>query len=146
MHLSAPRKKSLVNLTPLIDVVFILLIFFMLASNFIQWHYIELSVGDASDIDIDYEKISIISINSDKSYSLNQQALPLDSIIAKVREQRILEVAVDVEACTHVVHILQHVLVEVDLLCGVDLEKHILLAADGIHLNMDGRDIAVDNT
>ena len=87
MHLSSPRKKSLVNLTPLIDVVFILLIFFMLASNFIQWHYIELSVGDASDIDIDYEKISIISINSDKSYSLNQQALPLDSIIAKVREQ-----------------------------------------------------------
>lgn len=87
MQLSSPSKKSLVNLTPLIDVVFILLIFFMLASNFIRWHYIELSVGDVSDIEIDHQKISIIAINSDKSYSLNKQQLPIDSIIIKVREK-----------------------------------------------------------
>ena len=87
MQLSSPSKKSLVNLTPLIDVVFILLIFFMLASNFIRWHYIELSVGDASDMEIDHQKISIIAIHSDKSYTLNEQRLPIDAIIIKVREQ-----------------------------------------------------------
>ena len=87
MQLTQARRKSLVNLTPLIDVVFILLIFFMLASNFIQWHYIELSVGHASDIQIDHQKMSIISINPDKSYSLNNQVLPIELIISKVREQ-----------------------------------------------------------
>jgi biopolymer transport protein ExbD len=87
MQLTQARRKSLVNLTPLIDVVFILLIFFMLASNFIQWHYIELAVDYASDIQIDHKKMSIIIINPDKTYSLNKQSLPIDSIISKVREQ-----------------------------------------------------------
>jgi biopolymer transport protein ExbD len=87
MQLTQARRKSLVNLTPLIDVVFILLIFFMLASNFIQWHYIELAVDYASDIQIDHQKMSIIIINPDKTYSLNKQSLPIDSIISKVREQ-----------------------------------------------------------
>ena len=87
MLLSQPSKKSLVNLTPLIDVVFILLIFFMLASNFIRWHYIELSVSDASDIQIDHQKISIIGINSDKTYYLNEEQLDINTIIIKVREK-----------------------------------------------------------
>lgn len=37
------RRRPLIGLTPLIDVVFILLIFFMLASNFMRWRAIDLS-------------------------------------------------------------------------------------------------------
>jgi len=37
------RRRSLISLTPLIDVVFILLIFFMLASSFADWRAIGLS-------------------------------------------------------------------------------------------------------
>lgn len=37
------RKRSLIGLTPLVDVVFILLIFFMLASSFLRWRAIDLS-------------------------------------------------------------------------------------------------------
>ena len=42
--LAAPagRRRNLVSLTPLIDVVFILLIFFMLASNFFDWQQLPL--------------------------------------------------------------------------------------------------------
>ncbi|MEZ5935166.1 MAG: biopolymer transporter ExbD [Alphaproteobacteria bacterium] len=36
------RRRSLVGLTPLIDVVFILLVFFMLASSFADWRTIRL--------------------------------------------------------------------------------------------------------
>lgn len=36
------RKRQLISLTPLIDVVFILLIFFMLASSFFDWREIRL--------------------------------------------------------------------------------------------------------
>ena len=37
------RRRALIGLTPLIDVVFILLVFFMLASSFLDWHSIDLS-------------------------------------------------------------------------------------------------------
>ncbi|MDN3516666.1 biopolymer transporter ExbD [Aquisalimonas lutea] len=37
------RRRPLVSLTPLIDVVFILLVFFMLASSFLDWRAIDLS-------------------------------------------------------------------------------------------------------
>ena len=87
MQLSQPSKKSLVNLTPLIDVVFILLIFFMLASNFIRWHYIELAVGEASEIEIANEHISIISISADGAYHLNEKELPIKLIVKRIREQ-----------------------------------------------------------
>ena len=36
------RRRSPISLTPLIDVVFILLIFFMLASSFLDWRAIDL--------------------------------------------------------------------------------------------------------
>jgi biopolymer transport protein ExbD len=36
LDLPAPKRRSVISLTPLIDVVFILLLFFMLASNFSQ--------------------------------------------------------------------------------------------------------------
>lgn len=41
---SHPRRRALISLTPLIDVVFILLMFFMLASSFMDWRAIELNV------------------------------------------------------------------------------------------------------
>lgn len=51
----ARPRRVLVSLTPLIDVVFILLVFFMLASSFSNWRSIELNApvrvgsGSASD-------------------------------------------------------------------------------------------------
>ena len=49
-QLSRPnsRKTTLISLTPLIDVVFILLVFFMLASSFENWHSIDLSAPTQS--------------------------------------------------------------------------------------------------
>lgn len=41
----AERRRATIGLTPLIDVVFILLIFFMLASSFLDWRSIEVSAG-----------------------------------------------------------------------------------------------------
>ncbi len=87
MLLPAASKKSLVNLTPLIDVVFILLIFFMLASNFIRWHYIELSVGDVAEIEINHDDISIIHIKNNDTFLLNDKALPIEKIIHTIRQR-----------------------------------------------------------
>lgn len=43
------RTKATISLTPLIDVVFILLVFFMLASNFMDWNSIALDGSSANE-------------------------------------------------------------------------------------------------
>src|SRR5699024_6052841 len=40
-----PRRKHSISLTPLIDVVFILLLFFVLATSFTDWRQITLATG-----------------------------------------------------------------------------------------------------
>lgn len=42
---SRPRKRLRISITPLIDVVFILLVFFMLASSFLDWRSIRLGAA-----------------------------------------------------------------------------------------------------
>ncbi|SBS29829.1 Biopolymer transport protein ExbD [Marinomonas aquimarina] len=41
LNLEQKRKKQAVSLTPLIDVVFILLLFFMLTSSFVAWRTLD---------------------------------------------------------------------------------------------------------
>lgn len=41
LKLGQPRRKQLISLTPLIDVVFILLLFFMLSSSFVAWRTLD---------------------------------------------------------------------------------------------------------
>ncbi|MCR9255324.1 MAG: biopolymer transporter ExbD [Alphaproteobacteria bacterium] len=43
----ARRRRTIIGLTPLIDVVFILLVFFMLASSFLDWRSIALDTPSA---------------------------------------------------------------------------------------------------
>lgn len=87
MRLPAASKKSLINLTPLIDMVFILLIFFMLASNFVEWKYIELGVSVVDELVVDHDQVSIVRIAENDRYYLNKIELPLDEVIAKIRDR-----------------------------------------------------------
>ena len=54
--LSVTRRRSAISLTPLIDVVFILLLFFMLSSQFMQWRQVTLSSashqGDKKEVSL----------------------------------------------------------------------------------------------
>ncbi|SFD74585.1 biopolymer transport protein ExbD [Thiohalospira halophila DSM 15071] len=55
MHIEsgAPSRRRLISLTPLIDVVFILLVFFMLASTFMEWRLIDLQIGGEGGGEVD---------------------------------------------------------------------------------------------
>lgn len=71
-----PREQDIVNLTPLIDVVFLLLIFFMVSTTFTEQTHLTIdlpeAVGEpATDTG---ERLDIV-ISSEGSYSLNGQAL-----------------------------------------------------------------------
>lgn len=80
-------KRPLISLTPLIDVVFILLIFFMLASSFIKWNFIELGIGEAESLSLNTDTQSIIKIGFEQQYQLNEKPMPLDDIISAIKEQ-----------------------------------------------------------
>jgi len=61
MHIeSAARRRRLISLTPLIDVVFILLIFFMLATSFLEWRSFSLGIpGDSQITDLESEVVMV---------------------------------------------------------------------------------------
>lgn len=49
LNLSQPKRKNAISLTPLIDVVFILLLFFMLTSSFVPWRIVDMPLPASSD-------------------------------------------------------------------------------------------------
>ncbi len=83
---SQPRRRA-ISLTPLIDVVFILLLFFMLSSSFMQWRQIDLSTsGDNAAEDRELKRIHLISEDGrfeldGRQYSMQDPAA-LTSLIA----------------------------------------------------------------
>ena len=70
------REEPDVNLTPLIDVVFLLLIFFMVSTTFTQESEISIELPQASGETSQEEKRTIdISIDAQGRYFVNQQQL-----------------------------------------------------------------------
>ena len=91
MKLFKKRSKTLfIGLTPLIDVVFILFVFFLLSSSFAQWNTIQLSVvpslnQENSTVKISTSKITLISSTS---VLLDNTFRPFSDIL-KILQKRI---------------------------------------------------------
>ena len=81
----APREELELNLTPLIDVVFLLLIFFMVSTTFQKESEISLQLPRASDSELDasQERIEVV-INAAGRYFINDQEL-INSDVATVQ-------------------------------------------------------------
>ena len=70
-----------IGLTPIIDVVFILLIFFMLATNFQSFNKTEIKMSnETASVSQSDKKIFLIEFNKDSEFKLNGTAASLDSI------------------------------------------------------------------
>ena len=63
--LPKPRRRARISLTPLIDVVFILLVFFMLASSFLDWRSISLSSTAAASGGGGVEGALLVDVGTD---------------------------------------------------------------------------------
>ncbi|MCC5811225.1 MAG: biopolymer transporter ExbD [Ectothiorhodospiraceae bacterium] len=71
------RRRNLIGLTPLIDVVFILLVFFMLASSFLDWRSIALSLpGEGGEPSSDTPPL-VVRIASDGVLTLDGENMEL---------------------------------------------------------------------
>tara|TARA_Y100000389_G_scaffold174263_1_gene184077 strand:- start:103 stop:540 length:438 start_codon:yes stop_codon:yes gene_type:complete len=78
-----------ISLTPIIDVVFILLIFFMLATNFQSFNQtdIKLSNEEASTSQSD-KKIYLVEFNKEGEFKLNKATMSQKSIKNKILDSK----------------------------------------------------------
>lgn len=93
---SGRRRRSVISLTPLIDVVFILLVFFMLASSFLDWRSIDLAPPASAGAGSSMTGAMLLEIRTDGLRLSGHTVTPAEAeekIMAKVREtpdQRVL--------------------------------------------------------
>lgn len=67
-----PVHRRAISLTPLIDVVFILLLFFMLSSTFIQWRQIDVSAATES-VNEQNEIRRVLLVDDNGNFEVNGQ-------------------------------------------------------------------------
>jgi len=79
------RVDTRLNIAPLIDVVFLLLIFFMLSAHFVTQPGIKLTLPTASTAKLHPEEDVIISITNDNDLYLNEEKVNLDNLPEKLR-------------------------------------------------------------
>lgn len=87
MMFTSRRSRAAVSLTPLIDVVFILLIFFMLVSNLQSTNRIDLHISKRNSASIQSQDRALL-------VTINRDALQLDGqsvSLAQLREQVALQ-------------------------------------------------------
>jgi len=94
---STPRpRRRLIGLTPLIDVVFILLLFFMLASQFHQWRAMTIgATGTPSNGEA--APAVLVRVHVDGSLDLNGEPVAVHSLTAHLRQTLIREPELSVQ-------------------------------------------------
>jgi len=91
-----PPRRARVSLTPLIDVVFILLVFFMLASSLLQWRSIDLDASAKAAAAPSKDKSIIVDVRTDgirignETIALDTLSQRLEAKIAETPDQRVL--------------------------------------------------------
>ncbi|WP_420347658.1 ExbD/TolR family protein [Pelagibius sp.] len=106
------RRRALVSLTPLIDVVFILLVFFMLASSFLDWRAIDLSAPARTSAGAAMEGALLVEVLPAR-LRLSGEVLSIDTLATRVAarareapDQRVLVRPAEGVALQRVVQIL----------------------------------------
>lgn len=87
MRLSeSQRRQSSIGLTPLIDVVFLLLIFFMLASTFLKFSAGPISGAKSGGASGNLSEIALIQIRGAEEIRINGRTVGLSGVLAQIDE------------------------------------------------------------
>jgi biopolymer transport protein ExbD len=90
--LEKPPKKIALNITPLIDVLFILIIFFTVSSTFLEQPGIELKLPDAESSQTYTAQKVIIYVDENETIFLNDEQVNIEILVgyvqAKLAEQK----------------------------------------------------------
>ncbi len=88
MNFSQIKKKSsgLLNITPLIDVLFILIIFFAVSSTFLEQPGIKLELPEAKKTDLQRIEKAVLIISKDEKLYFRNKETTLESLPALLRD------------------------------------------------------------
>lgn len=89
MGYKRPRHSNVVlNLTPLIDIVFLLLVFFMLTAHFVEDQALVVDLPDADNAPAaaDHEEIVTVIISAEDGVLINNQPVPDDKLVEYLRD------------------------------------------------------------
>ena len=83
------EKKELIsiNITPLIDIVFLLLVFFMLATSFIQRSTMEVNLSSGTSQIIEKKNVITIILKKNGNISLNTKLIDLLNIKKEITKK-----------------------------------------------------------
>lgn len=81
------KQSSLIDMTPIIDVVFQLLIFFMLTSTFIKASAINVELPKAKTSDMQPVRQAVITVYKNGNITFNDTPVPIDSLGRLVKEE-----------------------------------------------------------
>ncbi len=86
--LHQPHRRAVISLTPLIDVVFILLVFFMLASSFLDWRSITLDtvLPPPSSRQATDQRPLLLSVSAEQT-RLNGEPLSMDVLLPRLQQR-----------------------------------------------------------
>jgi len=82
--LEKPSKKIGINLTPLIDVLFILIIFFTVSSTFLEQPGIELKLPEAESSQSHTAQKVIVYVDNDENIFLNDDPVEIENVAKAV--------------------------------------------------------------
>lgn len=82
------RSSKTPNLTPLIDIVFLLLVFFMLTSHFVQQQAlnIDLPVADSGEVLVEDNQLEVV-LNAEGNFLINEHFVASENLEAVLTEQ-----------------------------------------------------------
>ena len=89
MHIEPERHRTpFISLTPLIDVVFILLVFFMLATRFGQFYDLPVNVQPAESMNKPDDKWLVIEVEAEGDLNLNGVSFTPDAVADRLDTQK----------------------------------------------------------
>ena len=74
------KRKVTINITSLIDVLFLLLIFFMISSTFVEQPGMKLELPESKTSSVERISELVLKINADGTFVLNDKPVQLDSL------------------------------------------------------------------
>ncbi|APF20655.1 ExbD/TolR family protein [Caldithrix abyssi] len=84
--LTKEKRRLAINLTPLIDVLFILIIFFAVSSTFLEQPGIELDLPKAKSSEGHTTQRVIIYVDKDKNIFLNDNIVSINNLIDEMKK------------------------------------------------------------
>ncbi len=79
-------EKGQLDITPLIDMVFLLLIFFMLTSNFVLQPGINVSLPKAITSEVISSENAVITLTGQDLLFLNEKPITINDLVAKLKD------------------------------------------------------------